>query len=115
MKTLKLKQFILEQKPKVIPLDNHIHLKIYSDSQDIDVRVYYSNEEDQIGYAIFDRDGNNLTAKDIAIDSPHRGRGIGKKIYDTLKRDGFKIYKSNDLLPDGERFWKRWRGDKTVW
>jgi hypothetical protein len=40
---------------------------MYSDSEDIDVRVIHSGE-DQIGYAVFDRDGNKLMANDIPIE-----------------------------------------------
>ncbi len=103
-------EFITES--KLVVYDG-VKLDVAIDGANVDIRVIQDNN--QIGYVVFDRDGKTLVPMDIAIDEEHRGKGIAKKIYDYVKSLGFTIRASSDQTVAGQSFWKKHRGEERVW
>ncbi len=60
-------------------------------------------------------DNKELDPQDLRVSKEHRGRGLAKKMYDTVKQKGYTINKSRDLSTDGEHFWKKNRDNERVW
>ena len=68
-----------------------------------------------LGSVEFFIDGDVLVADQLEVDERYRGQGIAAAMYDYAKSQGYTIQKSPDLTPDGEHFWNKNQGDKTVW
>jgi GNAT superfamily N-acetyltransferase len=68
-----------------------------------------------LGSVEFFVDGDTLVADQLEVDERYRGQGIAAAMYDYAKSQGYTIQKSPDLTPDGEHFWNKNKGDKTVW
>jgi len=68
-----------------------------------------------LGSVEFFVDGDVLVADQLEVDERYRGQGIAAAMYDYAKSQGYTIQKSPDLTPDGEHFWNKNQGDKTVW
>jgi hypothetical protein len=93
---------------------NGIQLSVAIDGANVDIRPM--QDDQQLGYVIFDRDGKTLTAIDLAIDEKHRGKGIAKIIYDYLKELGFNIKRSSDQTSAGKKFWDKHAGEQgQIW
>lgn len=100
---------------KVVDVDG-IKLNISGDGASIDVIAMSNDGGKQLGYVIFDRDGNTLVPDDLAVDERYRGQGIAKIMYDYIKSIGFKIQRSFDQTSAGKYFWDKNRGeDGVVW
>jgi predicted chitinase len=69
----------------------------------------------QLGYVVFERDGNDLNPLDLSVDERFRNQGIAKTMYDYTKSLGFKIKASIDQTEAGKAFWHKHRPGKYVW
>lgn len=77
----------------------------------------------ELGYVIFNiGDNDELDPQDLFVNENYRGQGVAKKMYDFVKSHGYEIHKSPDVTKikdhgkqSGEYFWKKHRGEKTVW
>jgi GNAT superfamily N-acetyltransferase len=68
-----------------------------------------------LGFVKFFVDGDTLIADKLEVDERYRGQGIAAAMYDYAKSQGYTVEKSDDLTPDGEHFWSKNRGDRSVW
>lgn len=100
---------------RLVDIDG-IKLNISGDGASVDVIAMSDDGSKQLGYVIFDRDGNTLVPDDLAVDERYRGQGIAKIMYDYIKSIGFKIQRSFDQTSAGKYFWDKNRGeDIMVW
>jgi ribosomal protein S18 acetylase RimI-like enzyme len=91
-----------------------IKLNVSVDGANVDIRALRPDGQ-QMGYVIFDRDGNTLVPDDLAVDDKYQGQGIAKIMYDYVKSLGFRIEASYDQTEAGKGFWKKHRGEERVW
>ena len=95
-------------------LYNGVTLDIFVDGANIGISAM--DGKNQMGYVVFDRDGNNLVSNDTAVDDAYKGKGIAKLMYDYVKDElGFNIHASSDQTTAGKEFWKKNRGEERVW
>lgn len=92
---------------------NGLQLDTKVDGANVDIRALASGK--QVGYVVFDRDGNTLVPDDLAVDERFQGQGIAKTMYDYVKSLGFKIEASPDQTEAGKGFWEKHRGEERVW
>jgi len=93
---------------------NGIQLDVSIDGATVDVRPMINGR--QVGYVVFDRDGQTLVPDDLAIDEEYRGKGIAKIMYDYLKEIGFTIKRSSDQTKAGKAFWDKNKGQEgALW
>lgn len=91
-----------------------VQLKITMDGAEVDVRVL--DNSNQVGYVIFDRDGDTLISNDLAIDDEYQRRGIATEIYNDLRDSGFTIKRSSDQTSFGKAFWDKSKGERSeIW
>lgn len=107
---MRLSDFITESK---IVEFNGIKLNVSIDGVNIDIRAMDGDR--QIGYVIFDRDGNTIVPLDLSVDEEHQGQGIAKTMYDYVKSLGFRLEASPDQTEAGKGFWQKHRGEERVW
>lgn len=98
---------------KVVDVDG-IKLNVSGDGASIDVIAMSGDGGKQLGYVIFDRDGNTLVPDDLAVDERYRGQGIAKIMYDYIKSIGFTIKRSFDQTSAGKYFWDKNRGEEGI-
>lgn len=91
-----------------------IKLNVGIDGQNIDIRALRPDGH-QIGYVVFDRDGQTLVPDDLSVDEKYQGQGIAKVMYDYVKSLGFRIEASPDQTEAGAGFWEKHRGEERVW
>lgn len=99
-----------------------VPLKLIVDPWQVTVTAY-DDWNEKIAHAYLSvGDGNELDPRDLMVYDRARGQGIAKAMYDYLKHKGYKVVKSPDVTKikdqgtqSGEHFWKKNRGDKTVW
>lgn len=89
-----------------------VELHVYKDGASVEVIAW--DGENQIGYVVFDRDGQHLVSTDTVIHDEYKGRGIARKIYDYAKSLGFTIRASSDQTAAGKHFWEKNRGTERV-
>jgi GNAT superfamily N-acetyltransferase len=104
-------EFITES--KIVEYEG-IKLNVAIDGANIDIRALNPDGR-QIGYVVFDRDGNTVIPDDVAVDEEYRGQGIAKTMYDYVKSLGFRIKASTDQTTAGKAFWQKHRGEERVW
>ena len=91
-----------------------VQLQVTMDGAEVDVRVLDSGS--QVGYVVFDRDGNTLISNDLAIDDEYQRRGIATEIYNYLRDSGFTIKRSADQTSQGKAFWDKSKGERSeIW
>ena len=91
-----------------------IDLNVSIDGTSIDIRAMSNGK--QLGYVVFDRDGNTLVADDLSVDEKFQKQGIAKIMYDYVAKElGFKVKASYDQTTLGKKFWEKHQGEKTVW
>lgn len=84
------------------------------DGANVDIRALDGGK--QIGYVVFDRDGDRLIALDLSVNREFQRQKIATKMYDYVKSLGFIIYRSPNQLSRGKLFWDNSRGEKVkVW
>lgn len=95
---------------------------VHYDGIDLDVSVdgasviiHAISNGKQLGYVVFERDGNDLNPLDLSVDERFRNQGIAKTMYDYTKSLGFKIKASIDQTEAGKAFWHKHRPGKYVW
>lgn len=101
---------------------NGVILSVSIDGQTVDVRALDPESKAELGYVVFDRDGDTLVADGLAVDEHSRGRGIAKTMYNHVKERGFTVKRSHDQTSDGKTFWDKnkgqegnlWEQDRTV-
>jgi predicted chitinase len=94
---------------------NGIKLNVSIDGANIDIRAL-SPDGRQLGYVVFDRDGKDLVADDLAIEERSKGQGIAKVMYDYVKELGFNVKRSYDQTQAGKAFWDKNKGEEGyVW
>lgn len=67
------------------------------------------------GYSVPLRTYRDLEAEQLQVNERYRGQGIAKTMYDFVKSQGYKIYRSDDQTDDGAAFWDKNRGEKEIW
>lgn len=68
------------------------------------------------GYSVPLRTYRDLEAENLQVDEKYRGQGIAQTMYDFVKSQGYKIYRSDDQTDAGSGFWDKHRGeDSEVW
>lgn len=67
------------------------------------------------GYSMPLRTYRDLEAQDLQVNEKYRGQGIAQTMYDFVKSQGYKIYRSDDQTDAGAAFWDKNRGDQEVW
>ena len=67
------------------------------------------------GYSVPLRTYRDLEAQDLQVNEKYRGQGIAQTMYDFVKSQGYKIYRSDDQTDAGAAFWDKNRGDQEVW
>lgn len=107
---MKIREFITESTTVEY---NGIRLDVFLDGANIGISAMRGG--DQMGYVVFDRDGNDLTPADLAVEDEYKGRGVAKTMYDYVKSLGFKIRASSDQTRAGKAFWKKNRGEERIW
>lgn len=107
-------EYVWEQmtESKMVDYDG-IQMNVSIDGANIDIRAMSGDH--QMGYVVFERDGNTVIPLDLAIDDAHKGQGIAKSMYDYVKSLGFKIQASPDQTSAGKKFWEKNRGEERVW
>jgi GNAT superfamily N-acetyltransferase len=91
-----------------------IKLNVAVDGANVDIRALRPDGQ-QMGYVVFDRDGQTLTPDDLSVDEKYQGQGIAKVMYDYVKNLGFRIEASYDQTEAGKGFWQKHRGEERVW
>ena len=91
-----------------------IKLNVGIDGQNIDIRALRPDGQ-QMGYVVFDRDGQTLVPDDLSVDEKYQGQGIAKVMYDYVTSLGFRIEASPDQTEAGTGFWEKHRGEERVW
>lgn len=114
---MRANEFLVEYSPpalinKTVNTDG-IQLSINADGAN--VNVYALADGRQLGYVVFDRDGNMLVADDLAIEERYKGQGIAKIMYDYVKSLGFTIRRSHYQTDAGAGFWDKHRGEDEIW
>ncbi len=109
--SVRAKEFITESSSQVEYED--VKLEVRKDGASVEVIAW--DNDNQIGYVVFDRDGKNLVSADTAIHDEYKGKGIAKKIYDYVKSLGFTIRASSDQTAAGKAFWEKNRKEERVW
>jgi GNAT superfamily N-acetyltransferase len=104
-------EFLLES--KIVEYEG-IKLDVAIDGANVDIRALRPSGK-QMGYVVFDRDGNTLVPDDLAVDDKYQRQGIAKVMYDYVKSLGFKIKASPDQTEAGKAFWQKHRGEERVW
>ena len=100
---------------KLVDVDG-IKLNVSGDGASVEVNAMSNDGGKQLGYVVFNRDGNTLVPDDLAVDERYRGQGIAKIMYDYVKSLGFVIRRSHDQTSDGKSFWDKNRGEEgMVW
>jgi GNAT superfamily N-acetyltransferase len=101
--------------PKRVKRDG-IELAVSIDGQNVIIHSYADSSQRQLGYVVFDRDGNTLVADDLAVDDRYHGQGIARIMYDYVKELGFTVKRSSDQTQAGKAFWDKNKGqDQNVW
>ena len=109
---MRAKEFVIESK-QIVERDG-IQLDVTIDGANVDIRAISNGR--QLGYVIFDRDGNTLVADDLSIDDRYKGQGIAAIMYDYAKELGFKVKRSSDQTTAGKYFWDKNKGEEgNVW
>ena len=67
------------------------------------------------GYSVPLRTYRDLEALELSVDERYRGQGIAQTMYDFVKSQGYKIYRSDDQTDAGAAFWDKNRGGAEVW
>ena len=57
----------------------------------------------ELGYVVFDRDGDTLVADDLAVDERQQGQGIAKIMYDLDKEYKLRTDSNGFILPESKR------------
>ena len=95
---------------------NGVILSVSIDGQTVDVRALDPESKEELGYVVFDRDGDTLVADGLAVDERSRGRGIAKTMYNHVKERGFTVRRSYDQTSDGKSFWDKNKGEEgNLW
>lgn len=93
---------------------NGLRMDVKIDGATVDIRALDGDK--QIGYVIFDRDGDRLIALDLSVNHEFQRQKIATKMYDYVKSLGFIIHRSPNQLSRGKLFWDKSRGEKgKVW
>ena len=108
---MKISEILTES--KIIDYEG-IKLNVAVDGANVDIRALRPDGQ-QMGYVVFDRDGQTLTPDDLAVDEKYQGQGIAKIMYDYVKSLGFRIEASYDQTEAGKGFWQKHRGEERVW
>jgi hypothetical protein len=89
-------------------------MNVKIDGANVDIRALDGGK--QIGYVVFDRDGDRLIALDLSVNREFQRQKIATKMYDYAKSLGFIIHRSPNQLSRGKAFWDNSRGEKVkVW
>lgn len=116
---MKINEIINEEREEPISVKKQkvhrdgIVLNVSGDGVSVDIRAIVDGI--QVGYVVFDRDGNTLIPDDLSVDEKYQGRGIAKTMYDYVKSLGFRLMASSDQTEAGKGFWKKHRGEERVW
>ena len=92
---------------------NGMKLNVSIDGANVDIRAMVGDR--QLGYVVFDRDGNTVVPLDLSVDERYQGQGIAKTMYDYVKSLGFRLEASPDQTEAGKGFWEKHRGEERVW
>ena len=107
---MRASEFITES--KIVHYDG-IDLDVSVDGASVIIHAVSNGK--QLGYVVFERDGNDLNPLDLSVDERFRNQGIAKTMYDYTKSLGFKIKASVDQTEAGRAFWHKHRPGKYVW
>ena len=95
---------------------NGVTLSVSIDGQTVDVRALDPESKEELGYVVFDRDGDTLVADGLAVDERSRGRGIAMTMYNHVKERGFTVKRSYDQTSAGKSFWDKNKGEEgNLW
>lgn len=100
-------------KKQKVNLGDGLTLNVSGDGAGIDIRAIVNGV--QVGYVVFEHDGNTLVPDDLSVDEKYQGRRIAKTMYDYVKSLGFRLLASSDQTEAGKGFWQKHRGEERVW
>jgi GNAT superfamily N-acetyltransferase len=105
---------VKEQLQESIVEYHGLTMDVKIDGANVDIRALDGGK--QIGYVVFDRDGDRLIALDLSVNREFQRQKIATKMYDYVKSLGFIIHRSPNQLSRGKAFWDNSRGEKVkVW
>ena len=113
---MRAKEFIVEYKK--YPAEEYEGMKLSMVEKDGQLIVKAIDDwgVNEMGYVIFNMDGDELDPQDLRVEDKYQGQGIAKVMYDFVKSHGFTINRSYDQTDAGAGFWNKHRGeDVRVW
>lgn len=98
------------------PGPQDLHFQELESSEDNNlIAITASSQGQELGRAVFWRDGNELTAQMTQVRPQFQRQGIAAKIYDHAKHLGYTVRRSWEQTPAGRQFWEKNRPGQGVW